>query len=197
MNVLVIPEDFRKDQYILKPILDAMFQAIGRPRAKVRVCQDPLLGGIDQATQWERIRDVLDLYRGMVDVFLLIVDRDGNSGRRVALDNLERKAKDYLAADRFFLAESAWQEVEVWVLAGHQLPAHWRWSDIRRHPDSKEAYFEPFAKSQGVIDGPGHGRKTLAIQAAANYRRIRDLCREDVASLQDRLAASLQQQNLA
>lgn len=28
MNVLVIPEDFRKDQYILKPIIEAMFAEI-------------------------------------------------------------------------------------------------------------------------------------------------------------------------
>ncbi|MCP4692274.1 MAG: hypothetical protein GY859_29790 [Desulfobacterales bacterium] len=42
MNVLVIPEDFRKDQYMLKPIIDAMMSRAGGV-AKVRVCQDPLL----------------------------------------------------------------------------------------------------------------------------------------------------------
>ena len=35
MNVLIIPEDFRKDQYILKPILEAMLAAVGKPQAKV------------------------------------------------------------------------------------------------------------------------------------------------------------------
>lgn len=29
MNVLVIPEDFRKDQYVLKPIVAAMLGSIG------------------------------------------------------------------------------------------------------------------------------------------------------------------------
>ncbi len=196
MNVLVIPEDFRKDQYILKPIVEAMVQAVGRPRATVIVCQDPLLGGIDQATKWERIKEVLDRYRGMVDVFLLIVDRDGNPGRRIALDNIERNAAGYLPSGRLFLAENAWQEVEVWILAGHALPDDWQWQEVRQHPNPKETYFEPFARSRGVVDGPGQGRKTLAREAAGNYTRIRTLCREDVASLEGRLKTCLDVQTL-
>ena len=43
MNVLVIPEDFRKDQYMLKPILTAMLRTLDRP-VRLEVCQDPLLG---------------------------------------------------------------------------------------------------------------------------------------------------------
>lgn len=54
-RVLVIPEDFRKDQFVLEPIVSKMFEAVGR-KAKVIVCRDPLLGGIDQALKWERIR---------------------------------------------------------------------------------------------------------------------------------------------
>ena len=36
MNVLIIPEDFGKDQYILKPIFERLFRAIGRRSAKLR-----------------------------------------------------------------------------------------------------------------------------------------------------------------
>jgi hypothetical protein len=35
MNVLVIPEDFRKDQYVPKPILRKMMQSLGS-KARVR-----------------------------------------------------------------------------------------------------------------------------------------------------------------
>ena len=49
MNVLIIPEDFRKDQYILKPIIVRMLAEVGKPRANVKMCLEPLLGGIDQA----------------------------------------------------------------------------------------------------------------------------------------------------
>jgi hypothetical protein len=130
----------------------------------------------------------------MVDVFLHVVDRDGNNNRRTSLDNIEKKAVAYLPSGRVFLSENAWQEVEVWVLAGHSLPNDWAWLDVRQHPDSKEAYFEPFARNRGLLDEPGQGRKTLAREAAANYRRIRDLCQEDVAALEGRLAAALDAQ---
>ncbi len=191
MNVFIIPEDFRKDQYILKPIVQAMLAAIGKPRANVRVCQDPLLGGISEALKWVRIEEILELYKDMVQVFLLIVDRDGQVGRRAALDRLEQNAADKLPADRIFFAENAWQEVEVWLLAGHELPREWRWQEIRQEPNPKEIYFEPLAVERGVIDGPGQGRKTLAREAAANYRRIRSRCAEDVVLLEERLAQKI------
>ena len=93
MNVLVIPEDFSKDQYILKPIIQAMMEELGRASAIVKVCQDPRLRGVTQALQWERIAELLERYRGMVDLFVLCVDRDGQAGRREALDALEVRAR--------------------------------------------------------------------------------------------------------
>ncbi len=188
MNVLVIPEDFRKDQHILKPIVGAMLTAIGKPRANVRVCQDPLLGGVSEALRWERIQEVLNRYRGMVEVFLLIVDRDGLAGRRIALNALEVNAVAALPADRIFFAENAWQEVEVWLLAGLDLPRGWRWQEIRQDPNPKEAYFLPFAEERGVTAQPSQGRKILAREAAGNYARIRNRCAEDVLALEQRLS---------
>ena len=35
MRVLVIPEDFRNDQYILKPLFSRLFRSIGKPRVRV------------------------------------------------------------------------------------------------------------------------------------------------------------------
>jgi len=189
MNVLVIPEDFRKDQYVLKPIVRAMFDAIDKPRANVRICLDPLLGGVDQATGFARLADIIERYEGMVDVFLLIVDRDGKPGRRAALDNIERKAAAKLKPDRVFLAENAWQEIEVWALAGHRLPDDWSWKDVRSEIHPKERYFEPFAADRGLSQEPGGGRKTLAQEAAGNYRRVRSRCPEDVVALEERLGA--------
>ena len=81
MNVLVIPEDFRKDQYILKPIFGRLLRSVGKPRAKIRVCQDPLLGGVDEATKSERLAEIVERYDGMTDIFVLCVDRDGDVNR--------------------------------------------------------------------------------------------------------------------
>lgn len=186
MNVLVIPEDFRKDQYVLKPIIAAMLKNLGIA-ARVEVCQDPLLGGINEALKWERIVDIIEQYDWKVQLFLLCVDRDGNPNRRSALSNLENKATEVLRTNRRFLAENAWQEVEVWVLAGHDLPAEWEWAAIRAEKDVKEAYYQPFASLRGVINSPGEGRRTLAEEAARRYARVRQLCPEDIVALEERI----------
>ena len=189
MRVLVIPEDFRKDQYMLKPIVQAMLAAVGKPSANVRVCTDPLLGGVSQAMRWERLDEILERYHGMVDLFLLCVDRDGEAGRRAALDALEHQAESAYPR-RVFLAEHAHQEIEVWVLAGHDLPSDWRWQEIREHRDPKEAYFIPYARSKGVLNEPADGRKTLTIEACRRYRSMKDRCSE-LRVLESRVSASL------
>lgn len=190
MNVLIIPEDFRKDQYILKPLIRRMFEAIGKPRANVRVCLDPLMGGVSHAMKWERILEVLSLYP-MVQVFLLLVDRDGVAGRRKGLDALEVQSQPYLGSRRFLFAENAWQEIEVWALAGQNLPADWKWREIREEVHPKERYFDVLARSRGLGKEPGEGRTTLGREAANNYARVRSRCTEDIAALEDRLRSTL------
>lgn len=193
VNVLVIPEDFRKDQYVLKPIIEQMMVAVGvKPR--VQVCRDPLLGGVSEALNWERLEPIIDRYRGMVRVFLLVVDRDGKQGRRKALDGLEEKASAVLAdTDRIFLGENAWQEVEVWVLAGAKdLPKKWSWSEIRAEVDPKELYYDIYAEQRGLLSAPYEGRDVLAREAASNYGRVRQLCPEDVGALETRIRDALE-----
>lgn len=191
MNVLIIPEDFGKDQHLLKPIIQAMMSNVGRPRAKVRVCAEPLLGGIGQALQWERLAEIVDL-NPLVHLFLLCVDRDSIPGRRAALDAIERRARMILSEERALFAEHAWQEIEVWALAGHDLPAEWAWRVVRAEGNPKERYFEPFASSLGLADEPDGGRGALARVAARRYDRIRQLCPEDIAALEDRIRAWLE-----
>ena len=191
MNVLVIPEDFRKDQYLLKPVVEAMLTWVGKPRARVRVCCDPLLGGVHQALNWPQILEILLRYKGMVDLFLLVVDRDGEPQRRSALDRLESLAQGELKGSAVFLSENAWQELEVWALAAADLPSDWTWADVRSHRNSKEAYFEPYASQRGVADEPGGGRRFLGREAGGKYARVRALCREDVESLERRVASEV------
>jgi predicted ATPase len=47
--------------------------------------------GVREALKWPRIQEILDRYRGMVDCFLLIVDRDGLAGRKKSLAAIERE----------------------------------------------------------------------------------------------------------
>ena len=188
MNVLIIPEDFRKDGYILSPIFRRLFATLERRRTKVRICRDPLLGGIGEALKSERLREVVERHRGMVDVFVLCVDRDGEVGRRHRLDQIEAT----FGEKQTFLCENAWEELETWLLAGLDLPNEWRWRDVRAAVDVKERYFEPLASQRGVSDGPGGGRKFLGEEAAGNIGAIRAKCREDFDSLALRLSEAVQ-----
>ena len=184
MRVLIIPEDFQKDQHILKPIFERLFQAIGKPRARVRVCQDPRLRGIDQALNSERMLGIVQQYRKMTDVFILCVDRDGETGRRQRLDQLEMLC----GATTEFLAVNAWEEIETWVLAGLDLPKEWLWAQVRAERDVKEEYFDPLAIQRGLSDRPDGGRKPLASEAARRIDAIRQKCTEDFDHLALRLS---------
>lgn len=185
MNVLVVPEDFRKDQYLLKPLFERLFRQLGRASARVVVCQEPLLGGIGEALKSERLAEVVDRYRGMADVYVLCVDRDGEKGRRTRLDAIEAE----FGAKQPLLAENAWEELETWTLAGLTLPPKWRWSDVRAEVNVKERYFDKLARERGLADAPGGGRRPLGEEAARRIDAIRRKCPEDFDALSRRLEA--------
>ena len=187
MNILVIPEDFRNDQYLLGPLFRQLFKSIGKPSVRVTVCTDPLLGGVREALKSERLAEIVEQYGGMISIFILCVDRDKQPGRRQRLNEIE----DEFGEDTIFLAENAWEELETWVLAGLQLPANWRWSDVRAEVHVKEMYFDKLAEKQGVADAPGGGRKPLGEEAARNITAIRQKCPEDFDSLAKRLEVTL------
>ena len=178
MNVLIIPEDSSNDQHILKPIVKVMLEAAGRPRAKVEIHAIQKPRGIDQVLRWERISGIIDSYP-LVHLFLLIVDRDGEEHRRSRLDSIEQQAAAILPASRSLLAEHAWQEVEVWALAGcDDLPREWEWGAIRLERDSKETYFKPYVQRRELQNEPGSGRRTLGREAGNHYTRVCQRCPE-------------------
>lgn len=189
MKVLIIPEDFRKDQYILKPLFERLFMGIPRSNTKIVVCNPPLLQGVTEALKEDRLSEIVARYP-MIDIFVLCVDRDGVMTRRNRLDELERK----FGTTRPFLAVNAWEELETWILAGLDLRAEWVWTEIRREISVKERYFEPLARDRGVADGPGGGRKALGEEAARRLTGIRQKCCEDfdaVAVQLEQIAAAL------
>jgi len=193
MDVLIISEDYRTDEYILKPIITAMLDHLGQSTAKVDVYRDLPLGGVGQALNWEQIQNILKQHDWIIDLFLLCVDRDGKEGRKTRLTQLEELAATVLKTDHILLAENAWQEIEVWVLAGFDdLPPEWEWQQVRQERDPKEVYFLPYAEQRGVEHELSGGRKVLAEQAARRYKRIRRLCQEDVANLEGRIQEWIQ-----
>ena len=187
LRVLVIPEDFVKDQYVLGPLVPKLLAAAGKPRAQVEVCRDPRLRGVAEALDWPTIEGIIDMYP-MVDLFLLLVDRDGVADRKRRIERIEDLATKKLGSSKKLFGENAWQEVEVWALAGQDnLPTGWKWAAIRAEMHPKEKYFEPHAKARGLIDEPGEGRTTMGREAAANYARVRSRCKEEIEELETRL----------
>ena len=183
MTVLIVPEDFRKDQFILKPLLSKLLASLGKPRATVRVCQDPLLGGVGEALKSERIAEIVDRYGGRVQVILLCIDRDGNTGRRQRLEQLEEEFGEP------FLGAEAWEEIETWVLAGLRLPADWNWEAVRAEVQVKERYFDVLARQRGIDGGPDGGRSALGEEASRRIDAIRQKCSDDFDALARRLEA--------
>ena len=185
MNVLIIPEDSRKDKYILKPLFEFLLRSIGRPTARVRVCEDPVLGGVREALKSSRLSEIIRRHCGMTRIFILCVDRDGDLERRHRLRAIEQE----FGAKHVFLAENAWEELETWVLAGLDLRDDWRWTDVRAEVHVKERYFDAVVKERRVSRAAGGGRKPLGEEAARRIAAIRQKCPDDFDALARRLEA--------
>ena len=90
---------------------------------------------------------------------------------------------------KIFLAENAYQEIEVWVLAGFKEfldSKDFAWQEIIDERDPKDKYFIPFSKEKEYFDYPNDGRQELAKEAARNYHRICKMCPE-VARLEKKI----------
>jgi len=190
-KVLVIPEDFTKDQHILKPLVKRVLQEAGKPMAFVQVCLDPRFQGISQCLNVPRLRkEVLRRYP-MMDLFLLIVDRDGREGRATELEYVATQLKPDLRGRQLFLVEMARQEVEVLLIAGHRLERSWKWNDIREDPHVKETYFQRLVDREGTGLAPHEGRKELMETAMKNWKNICHRCPEETTGLAARIRSGL------
>jgi hypothetical protein len=186
MKVLVIPEDPTLDQYILKPIVEHVFKDLKRP-ARVFVLQDPHLRGVSEALDRKIIGQILD-ERPMIDLFLLIVDRDCQDGRQTQLHARITQARD---SGKWLLGCLAIEEVEVWALALHRSALSAGWSEVRGECHPKEKYFEPLVREKRWQEGPGRGRASAMAGLAGNWRSLRGVC-DELQKLQDDIAQWLQ-----
>jgi hypothetical protein len=170
----------------LKPIFEAMFDLLGKGYARIDI-HSPKVRGFESVKATDTIRTIIARF-SEVDLFILCGDRDGDPHRREALDDLERKISKILHPPRLFLAEHAWQEVEVWALAGinWRLKPKWTWDAIRSERDAKEVYFEPIARDRLLFGLPGQGRRELGLEAARTYAKVRQNC-EEIRNLEDRI----------
>ncbi len=180
MRVLVIPEDPYLDQYILKPVIAALFDDLGRT-PQVEVLQKPRLRGVAQALD-VTILSAIVLDNRMIDLFLLVVDRDCDGQRQDAVGALERRHPGKL------IACLAVEEVEVWMLALHRDALTARWSEIVGECHPKERFAEPFLVERGWNTSLGRERAMRSLRG--QWKTLVSLCPE-LAALRERVRASV------
>ncbi|WP_224371568.1 hypothetical protein [Hyalangium versicolor] len=179
MKVLIIPEDPTLDAHILQPIVEKLFEELGR-KARIEVLQDPHLKGIDEALNKDMVARIVE-ENPMVDLFLLVVDRDCNR-----FENEARAASREQEHPGKLLSCVAIEEVEVWMLALHREALGERWGAIRSDCDPKERYAEPFLREQGWLSQVGKGRKRAMRGLSAQWKSLLSLCPE-LSALHERL----------
>jgi hypothetical protein len=190
-NVLVIAEDFTKDQHILKPVVEQILLEAGKPNAKVETCLDPRFQGISECLKVNRLRNEVLRRYPMIDLFLLIVDRDGHDNRAAELEHVATQLKPDLRGRQMFLAEMVRQEVEILLIAGHRLERSWKWKEIREDAHIKDTYFKQLVEREGTGLGPHEGRKELMKSAMGNWSRICRRCPEETTGLAERIRLGL------
>jgi hypothetical protein len=185
MKVFVIAEDWRLDQYILKPVLQRLFDEV---RANVRIdfCREPFIGGVAQATNHETLTEVFGNYPH-ADLFLLILDRDCHRGRQ---DALQRCLAHASTSGKVMLGCLAIEEIEVWALALHRENLAEPWESVRRNCHPKETYFEPFADRNGWTSSAGQGRKAAMKNLSGHWRGLKQRC-DELQRLQERIREKL------
>lgn len=182
MKVLVIPEDPTLDQYILKPIVERILTELGKT-ARVQVLTNPRLRGIAQALDPAIIADVVRTYP-MVDLFLVMVDRDGDPKRPSLATRLEGTQPHLFVC-------LAIEELEVWMLAAHRETLSTPWSEIREEPHPKERFAHPFLAERAPKLDPGQGRSWAMRELGGKWKGVLSAC-EELDGLKQRIHEWLQ-----
>ncbi|HLL04655.1 MAG TPA: hypothetical protein VK539_28985 [Myxococcaceae bacterium] len=182
MKVLVIPEDPTLDQYILKPIVERLFTDWGKS-PRIQILSKPRLRGVSQALDASILADIVATYP-MVDLFLVMVDRDGDLRRPERVKMLESAFPQLLSC-------LAIEEVEVWMLALHRETLAASWHDIRAEHHPKERFAQPFLVEHAPKLDPGQGRAWAMRELGGKWKGILAVCPE-LEEFSQRLGARLQ-----
>jgi hypothetical protein len=113
---MIIPEDPALDQFILKPVVEALFKDLNRV-ARVQVLPNPRLRSVEQALEPKQIGSIIDSYP-QEDVFLLLVDRDCDQYR---INRVNSREAEVMSRGKALIGCLAIEEVEMWVIARRSL----------------------------------------------------------------------------
>lgn len=179
---MIIPEGPTLDSHVLKPIVQRIFKDLNR-KATIEVLQDPHLGGVSQALDKEIVQGILRQER-MIDLFLLIVDRDCETTRKTTM---EARLAEAAQEERPMIGCLAIEEVETWILALHRKELEDGWNEVRAECHPKERYFDKLVKEKKWGEGLGRGRVAAMKALPGNWKGLRERCPE-LKELQNEIA---------
>lgn len=183
-RVALVCEDHTLDQFILRPVVEALLRSVGKPRAIVTAVTDPQLRGIGDLKR--ELCGIVARYSLISDLVIIAVDRDCASDReasmRALLDGCDGAKKALLVVAR--------QELEVWALWGKRDELSTRWADILEECHPKENFFDQILES-GDERQPGRGRSRLIARSLENgWSSLAAGCPE-LAQLEEEVRAHL------
>jgi hypothetical protein len=183
VKVLVIPEDPKLDQHILKPVVERIFTDLGKA-PRVTVLPKPRLRGVAQALNPDILADIVANYP-MSDLFLVLVDRDGDEARAAVAN-----AREAEHPGRLFVC-LAIEEIEVWMLAIHSDILEMGWGEIRAEIHPKERLAKPFLRERAPRLDAGEGRSWAMRDLGKQWRGVLRRCPE-LEDLKRRIGAWLE-----
>lgn len=179
-RVLLVLEDFVKDRFVVKPVVEAIFANLD---AQARVEIYPVkMGGWMKALDKNELTRIATVEKSS-NLIIVACDRDCNRNNVIE----KAQAREAELAGRLLVC-LAIEEIETWLMWLHkdddEMSASW--GDIRAHCDPKEAYAEPFLKAKGWTGGPDDGRKSAMKALAQRSRGLIESC-EEIAGLRQKI----------
>lgn len=108
----------------------------------------------------------------MVDLFLVIVDRDGIESRKAVANAREAEHPGHL------IVCLAIEEIEVWMLAIHHANLGHSWREIRAEIHPKERFAQPFLQERMPKLDAGQGRGWAMRDLGGQWRGVLRRCPE-------------------
>jgi hypothetical protein len=135
------------------------------------VLLNPRLRGVAQALNSDILADIVATYP-MNDLFLVLVDRDGDAARAGLAS-----ARESEHPNRLFVC-LAIEEIEVWMLAIHSEALGSGWREVRAEIHPKERFAEPFLQARAPRLDAGQGRAWAMRGLGGQWRGVLQRCPE-------------------
>lgn len=163
-RVALICEDHTLDQYILRPVAEALLREIGKPRAIVRPVTDPRLKGLGDLRK--ELPNLIKRYGPISDLVIVAIDADCEDGQEGRVSRAASFASLLQHAENAVLVVAI-QELEVWAMWGARGRLDVPWSTVRAECHPKEVYFERLLTNADARQ-PGRGRTRLIAESLAS-----------------------------